>query len=127
LILGDVMKYLPRKYPCNISVLRMQYLGRVFDVPIYPWPALEAYWPIIVADVSKALIYNRFGSRISHHHQTWRRGRESLEALRFLDVLSRSRGFSWAVRKFNRQIEGLKHGGSWLDPVYGEFMVKNNG
>jgi len=94
------------------------YLGNRFSVPLYPWSDLEPFWPSISLAFTKVLIYNRFGSDATRDHHAWKDGTQGLEALKFLDLLSRDRGFSTAIRNFNMQ-RNMKYGG-WLDPVYGQ-------
>lgn len=98
------------------SVMHVEYMGRKFVVPVYPWEALEPYWADIALAITKVLIYNRFSPACYKDHKLWRANRMGLEALRFADLLTRDRGFRHAVKQFNAQAISLKYGGDWLQP-----------
>jgi len=117
---GEV-KYIPKEYPPYYSVRRAcTYLGRQFDVPVYPWEALEPFWESIAMGISKILLYNKLSKKCYCDHHVWRQNRQDIEALRLADLMSRDRGVSWAIRRFNKQVP-LKWG-SWLDPFYGQTL-----
>jgi len=98
----------------RFSVFNAEYLGREFQVPIYPWSVLEPFWPDIALGISKVLVYNKFSRNCARDHHAWSRMEMGLEALRFADLLSRDRGVRFAVKNFNSQAE-LKWG-EWLEP-----------
>jgi len=104
------------------SVIRLRYLGREFEVPVYPWDALNVDdYALIASAFTKEFIYNKWSEKCTMDHNTWKRGKIRLEPLRFLLSLSSDLGFRTAIRNFNRQVDRLKYGGdSWLFPLYSD-------
>lgn len=99
------------------GVFVAEYIGYKFSVPIYPWQALLPYWPSVTLALSKILVYHDFNVHATQDHHAWRANKQGLDALRFLDLLSRDRGFALAVKSFNEQYEGLRYG-PWMASVH---------
>lgn len=112
-----------KTYPSSYSVFEVEYLRRRFTVPMTTWTQLEPFWADVALAITKTLIYTNFDPRTcvaDHHH--WRKSFKlsgtpiHLDSLRFLDLLTRDRGFKKALADFNKQVASLKYG-AWLEPI----------
>jgi len=114
------VKYFPKSYPSNVSVIEIEYLGYGLVAPVYSWEALQLEdYARMLSAVTKTTIYGKYREDLVQDHSMWREGRVGLEALRFLVDLCTDREFKRGVRNLNQQVGWLKYSETWLDPLYG--------
>jgi hypothetical protein len=115
----------PKEYNKNLSVFEAEYLTRMFRCPYYPWEPLTPFWPDVALAIAKTLVYGNFSPDCVLDHHAWRNGKITLEALKFLDLLSRDRGFKQAVDAFNAEVGRLKYG-NWLEVLEHDTVAWNS-